>query len=313
MRCDIDNGDGTVDHHIKQDIGDLRVSGTRLHGEETENRTRATVKATMTIKAVSMTADQFHRLTRLRLDQVWPEYSGRAMTRVEMTIDQLKMLIAALPARHWRDIEATREGENVTKLDQVDQGDIEATREGEALPKRDQVDQEDIEATREGETLPKLDQVDQGDIEATREGETLPKLDQVNQGDNEATSEGVTVPKLDQGDQGEGSEDAQVQDQGSDTNEEATELIGDERKTACLELIGDGRRYGKDSQVKRDFKAETGGEEQNEAKAKSGVKKEDNGDTGVKDGEKQQNQAKAKDDIKNEGIVEHEGSGGKQN
>ena len=79
----------------------------------------------------------------------------------------------------------------------------------------------------------------------------------MNQGDNEATSEGVTVPKLDQGDQGEGGEDAQVQDQGSDTNEEATELIGDERMTACLELISDGRRYGKDSQMKRDFKAET--------------------------------------------------------
>ena len=39
----------------------------------------------------------------------------------------------------------------------------------------------DIEATREGETLPKLDQVDQVDIEATREGEILPKLDQVDQ------------------------------------------------------------------------------------------------------------------------------------
>ena len=35
-RCDIDNGDRTVDH-IKQDIYDLRVSGTRLGGEETED------------------------------------------------------------------------------------------------------------------------------------------------------------------------------------------------------------------------------------------------------------------------------------
>ena len=163
MRCYIDNRDGTVDDHIEQDINNLRVSGTRLCGDKTENRTRATEKATMTIKAVSMTADQFHRLTRLRLDQVWPEYSGRAMTRVEMSIDQLQMLIAALRTRHWRDIETTRDGENVPKLDQVDQGDIEATREGEALPKLDQVDQEDIEATREGETVPKLDQGDQGE------------------------------------------------------------------------------------------------------------------------------------------------------
>ena len=200
-----------------------------------------------------------------------------------MTIDQLQMLIAALGTRHWRDIEATREGEKVPKLDQVDQVDNEATREGEALPKLDQVDQEDIEATREGETLPKLDQVDQGDIEATREGETIPKLDQVDQGDIEATSEGVTLPKLDQGDQGEGGEDAQVQDHGFDSNEEVTELIGDERMTACLQLIDDGRRYGKDSQ--------DGEKKQNQAKAKGGVKKEDIDDTGVKDGEEQQNQA----------------------
>ena len=45
-RCDIDNGDGTVDH-IKQDIDDLRVSGTRLGGEETEDRKRAAMKMTM--------------------------------------------------------------------------------------------------------------------------------------------------------------------------------------------------------------------------------------------------------------------------
>ena len=69
--------------------------------------------------------------------------------------------------------------------------------------------------------------------------------------------------------------------------------------------------------MKRDLKAKTGGEEQNQAKAKSGVKKEDIGakqnqakakggekkegigDTGVKDCEKQQNQAKAKGGVKN--------------
>ena len=38
MRCYIDNGDGTVDDHIKQDIDDLRVSGTRLCGNKTENQ-----------------------------------------------------------------------------------------------------------------------------------------------------------------------------------------------------------------------------------------------------------------------------------
>ena len=208
-----------MDEHTKQDINDLRVSGTRLRGDETENRTRATRKVTMTIEAVSMTTDQFHELTRYRLDQVWPEYIGRAMRRVAMTIDQLHMVIAALRTRHRWDIEATREGKKVPKLDQVDN---EATKEGEAIPKLDQLDQEDIKATREGETLPKLDQVDQGDIEATREGELVPKLDQEDQGDIEATSEGVTVPKLDQGDQGEGSEDAQVQDYGVDTNNEVT-------------------------------------------------------------------------------------------
>ena len=48
MRCYIDNGDGTVDDHIKQDIDDLRVSGTRLGGDETENRKRAMMKMTIT-------------------------------------------------------------------------------------------------------------------------------------------------------------------------------------------------------------------------------------------------------------------------
>ena len=140
------NGDGTVDDHAKQDIDDLSVSGTRLSGNETENRTRATRKATMTSKAVSMTANQFHELTRLGLEQVWPEYGRRAVTRVEMTIDQRQTLLAALTMRHWGDIEATREGVNTPKLDQ---GDIKATREGEDLPKLDQVDQEDNEVTRE--------------------------------------------------------------------------------------------------------------------------------------------------------------------
>ena len=80
-----------------------------------------------------------------------------------------------------------------------------------------------------------------------------------------APREGEAVPKLDQVDRMEGDDDAQVQDHGaqtpdhgSDTKEEPAELIGDERMTACWELIGDGRRYGKDIQVKRDFKADTG-------------------------------------------------------
>ena len=41
------------------------------------------------------------------------------------------------------------------------------------------VDQVDIEATREGEAVPKLDQGDKVDIEATREGEALPSLREV--------------------------------------------------------------------------------------------------------------------------------------
>ena len=45
-RHDIDNGDGTMDH-IKQDIDNLRVSGTRLGWEETEDRKRAAMKTTM--------------------------------------------------------------------------------------------------------------------------------------------------------------------------------------------------------------------------------------------------------------------------
>ena len=45
-RWDIDNGDGTMDH-IEQDIDNLRVSGTRLGGEETEDLKRAARKMTM--------------------------------------------------------------------------------------------------------------------------------------------------------------------------------------------------------------------------------------------------------------------------
>ena len=57
-----------------------------------------------------------------------------------MTIDQLEAIVAALRMRHRMDIKAIREGENLPKLDQVDQEDIEATRKGETVPKLDQVD-----------------------------------------------------------------------------------------------------------------------------------------------------------------------------
>ena len=108
---------------------------------------------------VKFTADQFHALTRFKLDQLWPERSGRARMEVTVTIDQLQ---AILQRRHEMDIEATREGEDTSELDLVDRGDIEVTREGENTPELDQVDRGDIEATREGETRPKLDQVDRG-------------------------------------------------------------------------------------------------------------------------------------------------------
>ena len=88
--------------------------------------------------ALKFTADQLHALTRFKLDQLWPERSGRARMEVTVAIDQLQ---AILQRRHEMDIEATREGENLPKLDQVDQADIEETREGEAVPKLDQVDQ----------------------------------------------------------------------------------------------------------------------------------------------------------------------------
>ena len=60
--------------------------------------------------AVKMTADQFHALTRLKMDQVWPERSGRARMEVTMMIDQLQTIVARLQKRHRMDIEATREG-----------------------------------------------------------------------------------------------------------------------------------------------------------------------------------------------------------
>ena len=52
--------------------------------------------------AVSMTADQFHELTHFRLDQLWPERSGRAWKEVTMTIDQLEATVAALQTRPGR-------------------------------------------------------------------------------------------------------------------------------------------------------------------------------------------------------------------
>ena len=45
----------------------------------------------------------------------------------------------------------------------------------------------------------------------------------------------------------------------------------------------------------------------NQAKARGGVKKEDNNDTGDKDGKKRQNQAKAKDGAKKTGYQDDEG------
>ena len=58
-----------------------------------------------------MTVDQFHALTRLKMDQVWPERSRRAKMEVTMTIDQLQTIVATLQMRLRMDIEATREGE----------------------------------------------------------------------------------------------------------------------------------------------------------------------------------------------------------
>ena len=63
---------------------------------------------------------------------------------------------------------ATREGEDTPKLDQGGRGDIKATREEEDTSDQDQVDQENTEATREGEDNPKLDQETRGDIKVTR-------------------------------------------------------------------------------------------------------------------------------------------------
>jgi hypothetical protein len=86
------NGDGIVDDHTKQDIDDLRESGTRLCGDETENRTRATRKVTMTIEAVSMTADQFHELTdtgwtRCKVEEDAKATDGEAETKAKVEED----------------------------------------------------------------------------------------------------------------------------------------------------------------------------------------------------------------------------------
>ena len=101
--------------------------------------------------AVSMTADQFHELTHFKLDQLWPERSGRARKEVTMTIDQLEAIVAALQMRHRRGIEATREGETTPELDQEDRGDIEATREGEYVPKLDQEDRQNEAKAKTGD------------------------------------------------------------------------------------------------------------------------------------------------------------------
>ena len=85
-----------------------------------------------------MTADQFHALTRLKMDQVWPERSGRAKMEVTMTIDQLQMIVATLQTRHRMDIEATREGEGAEATHTDEQ--VEESKEL-TLPKLDQVDQ----------------------------------------------------------------------------------------------------------------------------------------------------------------------------
>ena len=61
--------------------------------------------------AVKMKADQFHALTRLKMDQMWSERSGKAKMEVMMTIDQLQTIVATLQMRLKMDIEATREGE----------------------------------------------------------------------------------------------------------------------------------------------------------------------------------------------------------
>ena len=85
-----------------------------------------------------MTADQFHALTRLKMDQVWPERRGRAKMEVTMMIDQLQMIVATLQTRHRMDIEATREGEGAEATHTYEQ--VEESKEL-TLPKLDQVDQ----------------------------------------------------------------------------------------------------------------------------------------------------------------------------
>ena len=43
-----------------------------------------------------MTADQFHVLTQLRLEQVWPGRSRKGKREVTTTADQLQTLVATL-------------------------------------------------------------------------------------------------------------------------------------------------------------------------------------------------------------------------
>ena len=88
--------------------------------------------------AVKMMADQFHALTRLKMDQVWPERRGRAKMEVTMMIDQLQMIVATLQTRHRMDIEATREGEGAEATHTYEQ--VEESKELTS-PKLDQVDQ----------------------------------------------------------------------------------------------------------------------------------------------------------------------------
>ena len=83
-----------------------------------------------------MTADQFHALTRLKMDLVWPGRSGRAKMEVTMTIDQLQTIVATLQTRHRMDIEAIREGEGAEAAHTEEKvvGSKELT-----IPKLDQV------------------------------------------------------------------------------------------------------------------------------------------------------------------------------
>ena len=66
---------------IKQDIEDTRVLGTRLGGDETENRKRATMKMTIT----TMTDNKVKEMIPM------VQEFGGAMTR-----DQLQTMIAGI-------------------------------------------------------------------------------------------------------------------------------------------------------------------------------------------------------------------------